>query len=368
MRNLLLFPVCFFMFNMHTEAYCQESDETIRIMFWNVENFFDPFDDSLTLDDEFTSRGDHNWTWERFNQKLINLYKVIAAAGWRCPDIIGLCEVENKWALEQLTRKTPLSKYEYRIIHEHSPDLRGIDVAMLYIPDSFKPIDIEFIPVTGLMDYDDPTRDILFVKGLLRSQDTVNIFVNHWPSRYGGQIETRHKRLAAATVLKQRIDSLFIAESGSKIIVMGDFNDEPRDESISEILGVKSLGLELPGVELQRFDKVLHPSINDTAKSPVPKYVFFRNGLYCLIPPFKKSITGTLKFEGRWFLFDQFMISGGLLNELSSYETIIMSHDFLLEPDEAYTGQKPFRTYNGYIYKGGYSDHLPVLLEMKFRE
>jgi hypothetical protein len=236
---------------------------------------------------------------------------------------------------------------------------------MLYLPDSFRPLDIQFIPVTGLNYDDDPTRDILFVKGIMKSRDTVFLFVNHWPSRYTGQMETLHKRQAAATVLKQRTDSLFIAESGSKIIVMGDFNDEPRDESISEILGVKSLGLELPGVELQRFDKVLHPSINDTAKSPVPKYVFFRNGLYCLIPPFKKSITGTLKFEGRWFLFDQFMISGGLLNELSSYETIIMSHDFLLEPDEAYTGQKPFRTYNGYIYKGGYSDHLPVLLELR---
>jgi hypothetical protein len=337
MRNLLILLVCLLLLSTNLESFCQESDESVRIMFWNVENLFDPFDDSLTLDDEFTSRGDHNWTWERFNQKINHVYKVIMSSGWEPPDIIGLCEVENRWVLERLTGITPFSKFEYRIIHQNSPDLRGIDVAMLYQPDSFIPIEITFIPVRGLKKDDDPTRDILFVKGILRSQDTVNIFVNHWPSRYGGQIETRNKRMAAASVLKHRNDSLFIAESASKIIIMGDFNDEPWDESISEILEVKLTGDEI-----------------------------IKNHLYSLIPPFKKSISGTLKFEGRWYLFDQFMISGGLLKEISSYETAIISHDFLLEPDEAYTGQKPFRTYNGFIYRGGYSDHLPVLLELRF--
>jgi hypothetical protein len=353
MKNFFLFLLCIFNLSSNSEMIGQEKQESIRIMFWNVENFFDPFDDSLTLDNEFTSRGDHNWTWERFNQKIDQVYKVIISAGWNPPAIIGLCEVENSWVLEQLTRMTPLSKYEYRIIHHNSPDLRGIDVAMLYLPDSFRPLGIQFIPVSGLKDDDDPTRDILFVKGVLESQDTVNIFVNHWPSRYPGQVETQHKRLAAAKELKEQIDSLFVAESGCKIIIMGDFNDEPRDESISGILEV-----ELPDIELE----------DDTAKSKEPGAVIIHDSLFSLIPQGKKSITGTLKFEGRWFLFDQFMVSGGLLNEISTYETEIISHDFLLEPDEAYAGQKPFRTYNGYIYKGGYSDHLPVILEMKFRQ
>lgn len=364
MKRQLIFTICVFMLGTQVEAFCQESTETIRIIFWNAENFFDPFDDSLTMDDEFTSRGDHNWTWERFNQKMNHVFKVIMSAGWIPPDIIGLCEVENRWVLERLTRMTPLSKYEYSIIHQNSPDFRGIDVAMLYIPVAFNPLDIEFIPVTGLKGNDDPTRDILFVKGVLRSRDTVNIFVNHWPSRYPGQIETRHKRLAAATVLRHRIDSLFTNESESKIIVMGDFNDEPWDESISEILGIQFPGDALSYFELPEAEKLLDLIKNDTTNRLVPRIEIICNDLYSLIPPVTKSITGTLKFEGRWYLFDQFMISGGLLNEVSSYETKILSHDFLLEPDEAYTGQKPFRTYNGYIYKGGYSDHLPVWLEM----
>jgi endonuclease/exonuclease/phosphatase family metal-dependent hydrolase len=345
-------------------------------MFWNVENLFDPFDDSLTLDDEFTSRGDHNWTWERFNQKMNHVYKVMISAGWEPQDIIGLCEVENRWVLERLTRMTPLSKYEYRIIHQNSPDIRGIDVAMLYHPDSFIPIETAFITVTGLKNDDDPTRDILFVKGVLRSQDTVNIFVNHWPSRYPGQVETIHKRQAAAADLKRQTDSLIKADPESKIIIMGDFNDEPLDESISEVLEVKFLQDELPWnklseyelseTELPGLEKIVHINKNDTAKSRQSGDKIIRNHLYSLIPPFNKSITGTLKFEGRWYLFDQFIISGGLFKEISSYKTVIMSHDFLLEPDEAYTGQKPFRTYNGYIYRGGYSDHLPVLLELRF--
>jgi hypothetical protein len=172
--------------------------------------------------------------------------------------------------------------------------------------------------------------------------------------------------MAAASVLKHRIDSLFTAESASKIIVMGDFNDEPWDESISEILQVELsqnilpsnelLEVDLPEEKLSGSDRVLHISKNE----------IIHNDLYSLIPPFKKSITGTLKFEGRWYLFDQFIVSGGLLNAVSFYETVIISDDFLLEPDEAYTGKKPFRTYNGYIYKGGYSDHLPVMLEIRF--
>lgn len=322
-------------------------------MFWNVENFFDPFYDSLTLDDEFTPGGNHGWTWERFNQKLNNIYKVIMSTGWEPPDIIGLCEVENRWVLERLTGMTPLSKFEYHIIHQDSPDVRGIDVAMLYIPASFRPLKITFIPVTGLKTDDDPTRDILFVKGIIKSKDTVNIFANHWPSRYPGQAETMHKRKAAALVLKRQIDSLFRVEPGCKIIVMGDFNDEPRDESISEILCAA-----FAGDETETGSQV----------DSVPDDLTGVDGLYSIVPPVKKSITGTLKFEGRWYLFDQFIISGGLITKIRSHNMEIISHDFLLEPDESYTGQKPFRTYNGYIYKGGYSDHLPVLLDLSFRK
>jgi hypothetical protein len=340
MRNFIL-VFSFFLFSPNLDIVGQ-GEESIRIVFWNVENLFDPFNDSLTLDDDFTHGGKYGWTWERFNRKLHHIYKVIISTGWKPPDIIGLCEVENRWVLERLTGMTPLSKFEYKSIHKDSPDLRGIDVAMLYLAGAFRPLEIEYIPVTGLKPDDDPTRDILFVKGIMRSQDTVNVFLNHWPSRYPGQIETIHKREAAASVLKRYIDSLFATEHGCHIIIMGDFNDGPGEHSISE-----TLGAFVPGFEKQSI-------------SP--------NKLYCLIPPLKKSITGTLKFEGRWYLFDQFMISSGLLSDVKSYSIEIIDHDFLLEPDERYTGMKPFRTYNGYIYKGGYSDHLPVILDLLQRK
>jgi len=388
MTKFWIFIVCLLVFCSCNVTFGQEEEKNFNIMFWNVENFFDPFDDSLKLDDEFTLGGNHGWTWVRFNQKLNNAYKVIMSIGWEPPDIIGLCEVENRWVLERLTRMTPLSKFEYQIIHHDSPDLRGIDVAMLYIPASFRPLKTSFIPVTGLKTGDDPTRDILFVKGIIKSLDTVNIFVNHWPSRYPGLVETIHKRQAAALVLKRNIDSLFAAEHGCKIIIMGDFNDEPWDESISEILGVKVQGDERPpysgkivktefgvteaamqeGKEMLYSGKVLKTRSGVSGVSVPGDLIsgneIIANDLYDLVPPIKKSITGTLKFEGRWYLFDQFIISGGLLVKTSSFETEIIGYDFLIKEDEAYTGQKPFRTYNGYIYQGGYSDHLPVVLEI----
>jgi hypothetical protein len=353
-----MFIICFFVFFSCNGTFAQEEENGCRITFWNVENLFDPFDDSLKLDDEFTPGGNHGWTWIRFNRKLNNIYKVIMSAGWEPPDIIGLCEVENRWVLERLTRMTPLSKFEYRIIHKDSPDLRGIDVAMLYISSSFRPLEIKFIPVTGLKPDDDPTRDILKVKGIMKMQDTVNMFVNHWPSRYIGQTETMHKRHAAASELKRQVDSLFVSDPCCKIIIMGDFNDEPWDESISETLDavVATAGMTI-----------------GSSDSSTPSYSFniidfIGDNLYCLIPHGQKTITGTLKYEGRWYLFDQFMISGGLLAKTRSYDMKISDYDFLLEPDDTYTGRKPFRTYNGYIYKGGYSDHLPVILDLSLKK
>jgi Endonuclease/Exonuclease/phosphatase family len=330
----------------------RDQSESIRIMFWNVENLFDPFDDSLTRDKEFTSQGIYRWTWSRFNRKLNNIYKVIISGGFELPDIIGLAEIENRWVLERLTRETPFSKFEYHIVHHDSPDVRGIDVALLYLPDSFRPIDTSFIPVTGLKSEDDPTRDILYVKGIIRSRDTVNVFVNHWPSRYPGQAETLHKRKAAAQALKRITDSLFNADSLCRIIIMGDFNDEPQGASISETLGAF----------------VIMGQLSDYSSEIIS---FKANTLFCLAPTVQNQISGTLKFEGRWYLFDQFIVSGGLLLETGSYKllshkSVILDHDFLFEPDEAYTGRKPYRTYNGYIYKGGYSDHLPILLNLDF--
>jgi len=343
--------------------------DSLRIMFWNVENLFDPFDDSLTLDEEFTLQGIYGWTWSRFNRKLNNIYKVIMSAGWNPPDIIGLAEVENRWVLERLIHETPLSKFEYRIIHKDSPDVRGIDVTLLYLPDSFKPIDKSFIHVSGFKSGDDPTRDILYVKGIVNYVDTVSLIVNHWPSRYPGQTETIHKRRTAALTLKRLTDSLLTADPLCRIIIMGDFNDEPQDASISESLAAVMpvaedrfpagrLGKQYPGTD--------NISISWYYENSSSGNTIQADALFCLTPPLTNKLPGTIKFQGKWYLFDQFIVSGGLLAKSISYKSNILSNDFLFEPDKAYTGRKPYRTYNGYLYKGGYSDHLPILLELRF--
>ena len=338
MKKTLFISLSILVFWISDPVFCQAEGQQITIMFWNVENLFDPFDDSLTLDDEFTPEGERYWTWLRFKHKINNIYKVIAmAGGWEPPDIIGFCEIENRWVLDQLARNTPLSKYEYRIIHYDSPDPRGIDVGFLYLPGSFNPAYSAPLRVKGLKQEDEPTRDILYVKGIIQGPDTVHLFVNHWPSRYQGETGSAYKRHAAAKTLKQHTDSLFRLDSNSRIIVFGDFNDEPTDQSISGIIATVNISGDIDATSL-----------------------------YNLPIPVKCTYPGTQKYHGKWFFFDQFIISGNLLNEIDSCYMKVLDFDFLLEEDEQYTGLKPFRTYNGYHYQGGFSDHLPVCLYMYY--
>jgi hypothetical protein len=313
-------------------TFGQGKEMPVTIMFWNVENLFDPFDDSLTMDEEFTPEGPRHWTWAKFNHKLNNIYKVISSAGgWNPPDIIGLCEVENRWVLEQLVKNTPLAKYEYRIVHYESHDPRGIDVGMLYIPGSFHPVYSAPLKIRGLKPEDEPARDILYVKGLIHGWDTLHLFINHWPSRYQGEIVSAPERAAVAKILRQNIDSLFRHDANNRIIIFGDFNDEPEDISISGILSARCIRSDIE-----------------------------TNTLYNLVVSPACSFPGTQKYQGKWFFFDQFMVSGNMLLSYDSISVKVLDFDFLLEEDEGYTGLKPFRTYNGYRYKGGFSDHLPV--------
>jgi len=335
MKKLLFSYLCFFILCITGETFSQGEELHITIMFWNVENLFDPFDDSLTHDDEFTPEGERHWTWSKFKNKLNNLYKVITiSGGWYPPDIIGFCEIENRWVLEQLVRNTPLSKYEYRVIHYDSPDPRGIDVGMLYLPGSFRPIYSAPVRVMGLKPEDEPTRDILYVKGMIPGPDTLHLFINHWPSRYQGEKVSAPKRFAAAGILKKNIDSLFRINYNNRIIVFGDFNDEPADQSISEILAAGNISGDIEA-----------------------------STLYNLVIPEIHSFPGTQKYQGKWFFFDQFIVSGSLLRSIDSCCMTILDYDFLLEEDKSYVGSKPFRTYNGYRYRGGFSDHLPVCLK-----
>ena len=309
-----------------------------RVMFYNVENLFDTFDDSLTADEEFTPSGTLHWTIKRYNTKLKNTCKVIIAAGsWRPPDIIGFCEIENRQVLQDLIGNTPLLKYPYRIVHENSPDRRGIDVALIYNDQTVRYISSRTFGVNkkGLL-----TRDILYVKVILR-KDTCHFFVNHWPSRSAGQLETEPDRFAAAGLLKRLTDSLFYINASSKILIMGDFNDEPTDESLVGELNVQTSLMNPCSGELYNLTK----------------------------SPSSGPVKGTLKYQGEWNNFDQIIASGSLLSDKRGISVDpdgfgILLNPFIVEVDQKYNGYKPYRTYNGYTYQGGFSDHLPVYLDL----
>jgi predicted extracellular nuclease len=315
-------------------------------MFYNVENLFDTFNDSLINDEEFLPQGNRFWNKYKYYSKLNNIYKVIIAVGeWNPPAIIGLCEIENKKVISDLVNNTPLVKFEYKIIHQESPDRRGIDVALLYRDELFSPIYHEAIPINFPGKPESKTRDILYVKGIVKNTDTLDIFINHWPSRWGGQLESEERRVFVASVLKAKVDSIFKSNPKSNIVITGDFNDYPENKSINNILNAS-----------QDFDQITENILLNLSS----------------IIPNSKNI-GTNKYQGEWGVLDQFIVSGNLLNKGNKMYTSIndihiFNPDFLLEPDEAYFGYKPKRTYVGYKYNGGFSDHLPIYLILNFNK
>ena len=314
----------------------------VRVMFYNVENLFDTKDDPRKNDNEFLPGSKKNWSDYRYRQKLTNIYQVMTAVGeGSIPDMAGLCEVENKSVLFDLIRETPLLKYNFRFIHKDSPDQRGIDVCLLYNPATISIIDTAFIRVTKADEHPLKTRDILYAKVKLLTEDTLHVFVNHWPSRYGGEKKSVVKRVAAARILRNYTDSLFKLNKNANILIMGDFNDEPGDLSLAEVLN---------------------------AKCPVERTVnHLLYNLTCHVMDDKNE--GTHKFRSEWSVFDQIIVSGGLLQESGSVVcdndgARVFNDKFLLENDERYMGKKPFRTYYGPQYHGGYSDHLPVYVDL----
>jgi hypothetical protein len=306
-----------------------------RVMFYNLENLFDTYDDPLTRDDEFTPDGTKSWSYYRYQKKLNAIAKVIIAVGeWNPPAVIGLCEVENFQVLLDLTTKTPLKSLGYQIIHENSTDSRGIDVAMLYRPEVAKRIDHVSVRLKGT---DWTTRDILVARLLfLPSEDTVHFMVNHWPSRYGGKEQTESRRIEIAHLLRCQVDSVQSTNARAKLLIMGDLNDEPADKSVQDALKV-----------LPADDPVDAHQLYNLA------YADFRKGRGTLV---FKEINNT------WFLFDQIIVSGPLIDaaglNVKGRKLNIFGPKWILKD------QKPFRTYQGPIYKGGFSDHLPIFIDL----
>lgn len=339
--SLLKVPLLFLLFIefqivASLEAVAQEKGD-FRVAFWNFENFFDPFVDSTRVYNEFTENGSQHWTKSRFYKKRNNMYKAILAISENEPlAVLGIAEVENQYVLNMLFNQTPLKTHNYRIVHYEGDDKRGIDVALVYCIDKLQLVYTEPVKVKNPKNRKYKTRDILYAKFYDRRGDTLHVFVNHWPSRYGGERETIKLRSFAANTLKHKVDSLvFLHQTIPKVIIMGDFNDTPEDPSIKDIL----------------CDDVL---VN-----------LFADGN-------KLGFEGTLKHQYTWQIFDQIIVTNSLINNDKGLvyrrnSAAIFHGDFLFEKDESFGGVKLFRTYVGPKYFGGYSDHLPVYIDLIFR-
>lgn len=328
----------YFILSVSLLLFSQEcnSANQIRIMFYNVENFFDCDDDSLKLDEEFLPGGIRGWTPSRFWKKAGNISRVLAVAGKNgFPDIVGMAEVENDQCLNRLVKSSPLKNAGYSFIHYESPDIRGIDVCMLYNPYVFTPLESKPIQIIFSEEPQRKTRDILYVCGKVYSADTLHIYICHFPSRLGGELETDDKRQQVAGFLRTHIDSVLEITPKANIVIMGDFNDTPISPSIKDVIG----------------------AVSPKNKTP--------SNLYNLmLPKIDETDTGTHKNQSEWALLDHLIISENLLDKAS--EATIFSPDFLLIPDQRWLGIKPFRTYHGMKYQGGYSDHLPVIVDLSF--
>ena len=326
--------------------------DSIMVAFWNMENFFDPFVDSTLSYNEYTESGGQHWTVSRFYRKRNNLYKAILAFSKGMPiGIFGVCEVENDYVLNALFGQTPLKRFNYRWVHYEGPDRRGIDPAIVYSKDLFQLIYSEAIP------YHDPkndkmvSRDILYAKFYDYHHDTLHCFVNHWPSKYRGELETVEARNAAARILRHKVDSIYasvthfdgdsLAHEPPKILIMGDFNDTPDAPCIREVL------------------KTVAPS---EAEDDLDLVNLFAD-------PSHLGFKGTLKYRESWMTFDQIIVSNSLMISNSmhciSSDARIINEPFLLEDDKTYHGLKLNRTYVGPKYHGGFSDHLPVVILLR---
>ncbi len=315
------------------------------IMFYNLENLFDTIPDPDTNDTEFIPGGVKKWNTHKYNVKMGNLERVfydIARVNKDFPAVIGVSEIENRSVLEDLVTVSKLAPARYRIVHFDSPDRRGVDVGFLYRADRFKlegshphPVTIEELP-------DWRTRDILGMWGTMDGEPFY-FMVAHWPSRIGGQQASEPRRVLAAEVMRGVIDSVLKVNPATKIVVMGDFNDDPDDKSVAVTLGGKQKPKDL-----------------NTGDMFNPYYEMFRKG------------HGTLAYQDGWNLFDNIVVSENLLNgERASWQIIktagnsfygnIFKADYLFQKEGQFKNY-PLRTYVGNNFQGGYSDHMPVYI------
>lgn len=318
--------------------------DTVRLAFYNVENLFDLENNPDKEDDFFTPEGESKWDAERYDKKLNNLNKVFSTLGWgSAPPMIGLCEVENKTVIKDLLKKPAFSNGNYQILHKESPDRRGIDVAFVYDANKVNLVEWDALRIDFPFDPEYTSRDIVYARLSVNPTEDLHVFVNHWPSRYGGQKESEPRRLQAAKVVKAKVDEIYKKNQDAKIVILGDFNDEPTNKSITDVL------------EVALYENQV-----------------VENGLFNAIYHFKKRRGwGTYNYRGNWNLLDQIIISEDLLNatrglKTSERNTHILSQSWLMYYNKQ-GKPKPNRTYGGPNYYGGFSDHLPVFIDLIYQ-
>lgn len=309
---------------------------SFQVAFYNVENLFDTIPDPKKLDTEFIPGTKTNWNSVRYWKKQKDLAMVFDSMD--LPEIIGVCEIENAAALKDLCKTIKGRKYDF--VHYDAPDLRGIDVGLLYQTGFMKVLSSKniFVPLQS-GDSLIPTRDILYVEGKIKSSgDTLHIFVNHWPSRRGGETESEKNRIAAAKVLKSFIEQLWITKPDASIVIMGDFNDEPTNNSIQNEL----LMAAHPTNEINLFN------------------LAYQDHLAGL---------GSYNYRGKWNMLDQIILSKSLTDNSGKWQAgafEVFRRDFMIYKGDKY-GDAPNRTYGGPIYYGGISDHFPVRVRIERR-
>ena len=312
-------------------------NELYTVAFYNVENLFDTLDDKYTRDDDFLPDGDQEWTVKRYNNKIHKIARAITKIGYeeseRRPSLLGLAEVENEKVLNDLLNTDLLMQTSYNFVHYESLDERGMDVALVYNEEEFELLDSEIINIAiyeknGERDY---TRDALYCSGILNGE-LIHIIVTHWPSRGEGMAISNPKRKEVARQIVQFIERHEKISADSKLIIMGDFNDNPNDENVEEALVGAHASLYNPFVNVMHHDR------------------------------------GSLNYRDEWYLFDQIIISHNFFKMSKKRHQFLKANIFdnrMLQEWDGHEKGEPYRTYKGVHYNGGYSDHFPVYVILK---
>ncbi len=339
LQRITVFLFCCFTLSL----FAQDKQYKVTCVgFYNLENLFNTSDDE-NRDEEFLPEGKKSWTSELYQEKLGNIADVVANIGTELtPDgvaILGVAEIENKGVLEDFVKQEKIASRNYQIVHFDSPDFRGIDVGLLYNPKYFELTNSKALPLINFNKEGERrfTRDVLLVSGIMDG-DEVHVLVNHWPSRRGGQKATAKYRNNGADLCKKVCDSLLIENPNAKIMIMGDLNDDPTSPSVKKHLAAQR------------------------SKDSVKK-----GGLYNPWENYYRKGIGTLAYRDAWSLFDQIIISKGLIDQKAGgyqfYKAQIFNKKHLVQKTGQYKGY-PKRTFVGDTYQGGYSDHFPVYISL----